>query len=254
MWSMLQKSSLLLPTILMTSMVRLPPFFCELVFAVPVSDCMLRHVPDLCLITGVYANLDTITITFDKNTDKAGLAEGVVQTRATVDALFAFSQSLGFFPPLIPLARHLTSLQNVSADGPSLLTSCSLLLPARLPTLHRPYRCPGASYRGVWESSRVFVVTTLDWPGSAPPRVGPQGAVLAWLIPQAAGLEYLASRSLAPGYSSLTPKPDSDFLCCDRFDSDSSDKQRTVNDSAFAAMSISLLLLAPSFQILLPFP
>ena len=109
---MLQKSSLLLPTILMTSMVRLPPFFCELVFAVPVSDCMLRHVPDLCLITGVYANLDTITITFDKNTDKAGLAEGVVQTRATVDALFAFDMVVQFFVatrkpnPILKAANH----------------------------------------------------------------------------------------------------------------------------------------------------
>lgn len=46
-------------------------------------------------IAGVYANLDTITITFDKDTDQAGLAVGVVQTREVVDALFAFSQSLG---------------------------------------------------------------------------------------------------------------------------------------------------------------
>jgi len=59
-------------------------------------------------IAGVYANLDTITITFDINTDKAGLAQGVVQTRGIVDALFSFSQSLGFLPfpaPLVLLPR-----------------------------------------------------------------------------------------------------------------------------------------------------
>jgi hypothetical protein len=55
---------------------------------------------------GVYANLDTITITFDKDTDKAGLAEGVVQTRAVVDALFAFSQSLGDLVCLSLSAPH----------------------------------------------------------------------------------------------------------------------------------------------------
>lgn len=76
---------------------------------------------------GVYANLDTITITFDKDTDKAGLAQGVVQTRGTVDALFSFDQALG------------------------------------------------SSYRGIWKTKRVFEITILDWPGSAPPRVGPEG-------------------------------------------------------------------------------
>jgi hypothetical protein len=76
----------------------------------------------------VYGNLDTITIAFDKATDRAGLADGVVQTRGTVDALFSFDQALG------------------------------------------------ASYRGVWKTSSVFEITILDWPGSAPPRVGPRGA------------------------------------------------------------------------------
>jgi hypothetical protein len=93
--------------------------------------------PDLNLFAGVYANLDTITITFDKDTDKAGLAEGVVQTRETVDALFAFSQSLGFF--LLPTShdRHLASLQAVSADESFLTASCLLLsLRACLHMLH----------------------------------------------------------------------------------------------------------------------
>lgn len=79
-------------------------------------------------VAGVYANLDTITIAFDKATDRAGLAQGVVQTRGTVDSLFSFDQALG------------------------------------------------ASYRGVWKTSSVFEITILDWPGSAPPRVGPEGA------------------------------------------------------------------------------
>ena len=92
--------------------------------------------PDLHLIAGVYANLDTITIAFDKDTDKAGLAEGVVQTRETVDALFAFSQSLGFFLLLTPHDRHLASLQAVSADESFLTASCLLSLRARLHTLH----------------------------------------------------------------------------------------------------------------------
>lgn len=33
----------------------------------------------------------------------------------------------------------------------------------------------GGSYRGIWISSKVFEITTLDWPGSGPPRVGPLG-------------------------------------------------------------------------------
>jgi hypothetical protein len=97
--------------------------------------------PDLNLIAGVYANLDTITITFDKNTDKAGLAEGVVQTRETVDALFAFSQSLGFFLLLTPHDRHLASSQVVSADESFLTASCLLSLRARLHMLLFSSRC-----------------------------------------------------------------------------------------------------------------
>ena len=35
--------------------------------------------------------------------------------------------------------------------------------------------CPGSNYRGLWQTPRIFIVTTLDWPGSAPPRIGPEG-------------------------------------------------------------------------------
>ena len=91
------------------------------------SRCLSRCVTSENCGAGVYANLDTITITFDKDTDKAGLAQGVVQTRGTVDALFSFDQALG------------------------------------------------SSYRGIWKTKSVFEITILDWPGSAPPRVGPEG-------------------------------------------------------------------------------
>ena len=88
----------------------------------PIIATVVANDPDD--LDGVYANLDTITITFDKNTDKAGLATDVVQSSTIVDSLFSFNQALG------------------------------------------------AAYNGRWQDAKVFVITVLDWPGSAPPRVG----------------------------------------------------------------------------------
>ena len=94
----------------------------------PIIATVVANDPDD--LDGVYANLDTITITFDKNTDKAGLATDVVQSSTIVDSLFSFNQALG------------------------------------------------AAYNGRWQDAKVFVITVLDWPGSAPPRVGPEGLIV----------------------------------------------------------------------------
>lgn len=43
----------------------------------------------------IYENGDTITVTFNVDTDRAGLAVGTVQARSVVDQLFSFTQALG---------------------------------------------------------------------------------------------------------------------------------------------------------------
>ncbi|KAJ1490596.1 hypothetical protein T484DRAFT_1883910 [Baffinella frigidus] len=127
----------------------------------------------------VYGNGDTITITFDVNTDMAGLAEGVDQTQNTVDRLFFFRQGLG------------------------------------------------SNYRGKWTSLKVFVVTILDWPGAAPPVVGPAGL-------QRAIRADLDTVGLSASSASVSPRLTGDFGFQEVTISSITASDPTPNDDVFS--------------------
>lgn len=204
-----------------------------------------------------------------------------MQTRETVDALFSFSQSLGFFLLLTPRDRHLASSQAVSADE---LVGCFcrrvvldglLSLCARLHTMHALFssRCQLPwnmdDLQGVrHHNSRLARVGTaasgstrcgpcLAYPPSRRVQrdplwsLAPATKIKSWLAPAEPrarapqGRVRLGRCTFALVLREL-PELDApaqrraihtDQLCsavhltrklCDRFDSYSSDKQRTV--------------------------
>lgn len=111
----------------------------------------------------VYGNADTITITFDKATDLAGLAVGAQQPRTVVDTLFDATQALG------------------------------------------------SDYRGTWVSNKVFRITIVDWPGAAPPEVGPEGLQVQVISNLGRAIRADPSLGLSVSSNSLSPRLTGDF-------------------------------------------
>jgi hypothetical protein len=78
-------------------------------------------------------------------------------------------------------------------------------------TLFDATQALGSDYRGMWISKKVFRITIVDWPGAAPPEVGPEGLQVQVISNLGRAIRADPSIGLSVSSNSLSPRLSGDF-------------------------------------------